>query len=460
MLKMQAAVSKSPSLNPKLTHLIKYLVVFTSACSVLTGVVDVFVHCLVNLFQSAQAAPPVEQLVKMTTTTSTSVQPPPTPLASPQKLPIMLSEKTTEEEQQQQSQQQSQQQQQQQDVEDSDEKAADVDASRRKSETDMVLLCTSEPGRFIKRRPSDTKTANESQESLCPETQPDSKNTESPASFLSSLSNQSDSNSAAANLKQPTVVLQPLDLGGRASIRLQSLEEEGVTERKDAVPFDSNKPDDQANVNSTNAPSERKRHRSASEVEASGQVFLTASPRKRPKKSTSSEPEPVQCHSENNKSDKELLPVTVTDPRDTEEKGVSPKERSRSLGTENGSSVIQQYQDSTSSASSSRGKYKSSKGRTKQRSADLEAHSPEKPGLKLLIRSKPSSTTSEFTSSVVDPYKFDDSEEGASHSGDVRSQKRKASNDNDLESDGSHGSSDHVKNTKEGQSPKKLKVPR
>ena len=415
-----------------------------------------FAQCLLNLFQAAQAPQEVEQVVKMTTTTSASIQPQTAPCASPQKqLPIMFSEKTTE---QQQSQQQSQQQQQQ-DVVGDDEKVADVVANRRKPETDIVVLCTSDPGRFIKRKQTDTETANESRESLYQETQPDSMNAESPASSVSSFSNQTDNNSSA-RLKQPTVVLQPLDLGGRASIRLQSLEEERLKEENVAVPSGSYKPDNEANVNSTHTQSERKQHRSPSEVEASGQVFLTASPRKRPKISTSSEPEPVQCYSETSKSDKELMPVTVADPRDTEEKSVSPKERSRSQGTENVSTVTQQHQDSPSSGSSSKGKYESSKGRTKQKSADLEAHSPEKPGLKLLIRSKPSSTTSEFTSSVVDPYKFDDSEEGASCSGDTRSQKRKMNEDNDSESDGSHGSGDQVKDTKDRQSPKKLKLPR
>ena len=379
-----------------------------------------------------------------------------------------MSEKTAE---QQQPQQQSQPQQQQ-NTEGDCVKVIDVDANR-KSAAEIALLCTSEPGRFIKRKQFDAKPSHENEASLNPETQPSISNAETPASFASTVSHQSDNNSSAIGLSdsklkvenivssQPTVVLHPLDLGGRASIRLQSLEEERLKEgKKVAVPSDLNKPDNQANVNSTKPQgSERKRHRSAGEVEASGQVFLTASPRKQPKKSTSSEPEPVQSHSETSNSDKKLLPVTVTDPQSTETEGVSPNERSGSPETEKGSTVMQQHQDSNFIGPSFKRKYKSSKG-SKQRSADLEAHSPEKPGLKLLIRSKSTSKTSEFTSSVVDPYKFDDSEEGGSRSGETRSQKRKASDKNDSESVGSHGSGDHAKEAKQRQSPKKLKLPR
>ena len=404
----------------------------------------------------------------MTTTTTTSVQPQTAArVPSQNHLPVILSEKTAE---QQQLQQQSQPQQQQ-NIEDDCVKVIDVDANR-KSAAEIALLCTSEPGRFIKRKQFDAKPSHENEASLNPETQPSISNAETPASFASTVSHQSDNNSSAIGLSdsklkvenivssQPTVVLHPLDLAGRASIRLQRLEEERLKEgKKVAVPSDLNKPDNQANVNSTKPQgSERKRHRSAGEVEASGQVFLTASPRKQPKKSTSSEPEPVQSHSETSNSDKKLLPVTVADPQSTET-GVSPNERSGSPETEKGATVMQQHQDSNFNGPSFKRKYKSSKG-SKQRSADLEAHSPEKPGLKLLIRSKSTSKTSEFTSSVVDPYKFDDSEEGGSRSGETRSQKRKASDKNDSESVGSHGSGDHAKEAKQRQSPKKLKLPR
>ena len=433
---------------------------------VLTRVVDVFVHCIVNLFQATpQCLPPMPQVEQtMMATTTTPVEPQTAAPVPPEKfLPSFLSEKTTE---QQQPQQQSQQQQQQQDVEDNHAKVANVDANR-KSETDIVFLCVSEPGRFIKRKETDPKTANESQDCLNPEpeTQPGSRNAESPASLVSSFSHHSDSNSSAtglsnSNLKvknivssQPTVMLQPLNLGGRASIRLQSLEERLKEGSKTTVPSDSvlNRPKNQTSVNSTKPQGERKRHRSASDIEASGQVFLTASPRKRPKECTSSEP--VQSHSETNKNDRGCLPLTVTDPQGTEGKGASPKERPRSVGSENGSNS---NHDSNFSGSPSKGKYKSSKGKSKQRYADLEAHSPEKPGLKLLIRSKSTSTKSEFTSSVVDPYKFDDSEEGGSHFGESRSQKRKTSDDNDSESDGSHGSGDHAKKQEQSSTKPKL----
>ena len=424
---------------------------------------------LFNLFQDPPHAPQVEQTV--TTTTTTSVQPQTAARISSQNhLPVILSEKTAEP--QQQPQQQSQPQQQQQNTEDDCVKVNDVDANR-KSAAEIALLCTSEPGRFIKRKQFDAKPSHENEASLNPETQSSVSNAESPASFVSKFSHQSDKNSSAVEVSdsklevqnivssQPTVVLHPLDLGGRASIRLQSLEEERIKEgEKAAVPSDLNKPDNQANVKSTKPQgSERKRHRSAGEVEASGQVFLTTSPRKQPKKSTSSEPEPVQSHSDTGKSDEKLLPVTVTDPQSNETEGVSPNEKSRSLDVENRSTVMQQHQESNFNGPSFKRKYKSSKG-SKQRSADLEAHSPEKPGLKLLIRSKSTSTKSEFTSSVVDPYKFDDSEEGGLRSGETRSQKRKTSDNNDVESDGSHGSGDHAKEAKQGQSPKKLKLPR
>ena len=478
MFKTQTTICKIiGSLDQNLAHAITFPTNFTFALfgSTRLSLCIKYVYIvLFNLFQVTRVppqAPQVEQTVTTTTTTTTSVQPQTAArIFSQNHLPVILSEKTAEP--QQQPQQQSQPQQQQQNIEDDCIKVIDVDANR-KSAAEIALLCTSEPGRFIKRKQIDTKPSYENEASIKPETQSSVSNAESPASFVSTVSHQSDNNSLAVEVpdsklkvqnivsSQPTVVLHPLGLGGRASIRLQSLEEERLKEgEKVAVPSDLNKPDNQANVNCTKPQgSERKRHRSACEVEASGQVFLTASPRKQPKKSTSSEPEPVHSHSETSKSDKNLLPVTVTDPQSTE--GVSPKERSRSPETEKGSTVMQQHQDSNFNGSSSfSGKYKSSKGRSKQRSADLEAHSPEKPELKLLIRSKSTATTWEFTSSVVDPYKFDDSEEGGSCSGETRSQKRKASDNNDVESDGSHGSGDHIKEAKQGQSPKKLKLPR
>ena len=179
----------------------------------------------------------------------------------------------------------------------------------------------------------------------------------------------------------------------------------------------------------------RSRSASTSEVESSGQMFLTASPKKRLKKRMSLES--IQPPSEKSPSHKQQFVIVIV-PEEQEESGLKgrsptgecrsptgktrsptknnivPPEKSRSP-TEIKSRTHTEHHDKLNDpvkmSSSSKVKQRSSKDNSRTKSVEFDAQgSTERPALKLTIRSKSTSNGS----AVNDPYDF-----GASQTGDT-----------------------------------------
>ena len=201
---------------------------------------------------------------------------------------------------------------------------------------------------------------------------------------------------------QPTVLLAPLNIGGRERVWLQSIEEEVSRQERKTLKSKwlqgicASLPNENVKLPMR---SELKRPRSASEVKSSGQIFLTATPTKQRKKSRSSE---AKCISENNTSDKEQSVIVIESENGSEIKSMSPNEKSRSLEMKYrsaGAHHNSKYGDQIKNRSSAKDKHRSNKDKSGSRSADLEVHSnSDSPGLKLLVRSK---------STSYDPYDFE-----------------------------------------------------